>query len=565
MVFFKRAPALLFALLLFFQQGFSRESLLPVLNDELNREFEILSKLDHPVYYMEYRVNEMNEYVIGASLGSLIRSRNNRQRIAFSNVRIGDYNFDNTHLFASHPSGMMADEGQGGIIPLDNNEMAIKQQLWKITNSSYEKAIQRYLTIRENMPDQSDGKSIPDFAKAVPETFYEPPLTDDKFPDVAVWEGKLKRYTELFNQDSGIFFAEGYLAYSTERKYFVSTEGSSVVQNNSHCQLHFICAVLTKEGNPIPFQKSFTAFTPDRLPSEQEITSSLIELRILMTKLKDAPLAEAYSGPAILSPEAAGVFFHEIFGHRVEGHRMRNFTDSHTFKGKQEHQYLPEYISISFDPQAENYLDTDLFGSYKYDDQGIRGQKVDVIRNGVVKDFLLSRVPVKEGDTSNGHGRAGAGQAPVSRQSNMFVRTKKPLSDRALRKKLIRTCKRQDKEFGYYFKTVIGGFTQTSRYSPNVFNITPIEVYRIYVDGRSDELVRGVNLIGTPLVMFSGIEGTGDTMGVFNGMCGAESGQVPVSTISPALLVNKVETQRQPVAVMTMPVLPNPRATGNSE
>ncbi len=98
----------------------------------------------------------------------------------------------------------------------------------------------------------------------------------------------------------------------------------------------------------------------------------------------------------------------------------------------------------------------------------------------------------------------------------------------------------------------------TDRFSPNVFNIMPTEVYRIYVDGRPDELVRGVDLIGTPLAMFSEIEAAGDHPEVFTGYCGAESGGIPVTAISPSLFVRKIETQKKPETTGQLPVLPRP-------
>ena len=87
----------------------------------------------------------------------------------------------------------------------------------------------------------------------------------------------------------------------------------------------------------------------------------------------------------------------------------------------------------------------------------------------------------------------------------------------------------------------------------------PIEVYRIYVDGRPDELVSGVDLIGTPLTMFSNIISGSDTRKVFTGFCGAESGHVPVTTISPALFVRKIETQKTPEFDSKLPLLPSPK------
>jgi TldD protein len=220
--------------------------------------------------------------------------------------------------------------------------------------------------------------------------------------------------------------------------------------------------------------------------------------------------------------------------------------DGQTFKSKVNQKILPESMSVYCDPTISQFAGRYLNGVYGYDDEGVKSRRVDVVEKGMLKNFLMSRSPMDNFTHSNGHGRAAAGLSPVSRQSNLFVDAVKTRSDSELRGMLIKECKRQKKEYGYFFKNVVGGFTVTDRYRPNAFNIFPTEVYRVYVDGRADELVRGVDLIGTPLAMFAEITAVGDTHGVFTGFCGAESGYVPVSAISPSLFVRRIETQKKP-------------------
>ncbi|MDR0419595.1 MAG: TldD/PmbA family protein, partial [Prevotellaceae bacterium] len=256
--------------------------------------------------------------------------------------------------------------------------------------------------------------------------------------------------------------------------------------------------------------------------------------------------------------EAAGVFFHEIFGHRIEGQRLRSETDGQTFKKKVGQKVLNENLSVSMDPTLKTFNGNDLNGYYKYDEQGVRGEKVEIVKNGFLKGFLMSRTPIEGFLKSNGHARAEAGRQPTTRQSNLIVTSLKPQSEDEIRNLLIEEAKKQGKEYGYFFASVVGGFTNTGRYSPNSFNVTPTEVYRIYVDGRPDELVRGVNLVGTPLSMFAQIDYTGDNYEIFTGQCGAESGHVPVTTIAPMLLVRNIEVQKKPKSQNTLPLLERP-------
>jgi predicted Zn-dependent protease len=180
------------------------------------------------------------------------------------------------------------------------------------------------------------------------------------------------------------------------------------------------------------------------------------------------------------------------------------------------------------------------------------------IENGILKDFLMSRTPVERFSRSNGHGRSQPGIRPVSRQSNLIVESTNMLPEDKLRQALIDECRKQNKPFGLMFTEITGGSTITGRSSPNAFNVVPLAVYRIYTDGRPDELVRGVDLIGTPLTTFGKIAATGSKMEVFNGTCGAESGSVPVAAVSPSILVSEIEVQKKAKSQEKPPILPPP-------
>ena len=182
-----------------------------------------------------------------------------------------------------------------------------------------------------------------------------------------------------------------------------------------------------------------------------------------------------------------------------------------------------------------------------------------VVDKGVLRTFLLSRAPLPRFPASNGHGRAQIGFVPASRQSNLVVESSKSVSDDALVGLLKDEAKRQGKPFGLLFENIEGGFTNTGRSQPNAFNVMPNVVYRIYTDNRPPELVRGVDLIGTPLAAFAKIVATGNKVDVFNGICGAESGSVPVSASAPSMLVSEVEVQKKAQSQDTGPILSAPR------
>jgi TldD protein len=493
---------------------------------------------------------------VSASLGSLTGSSENKGRILTTTVRVGDYHLDNNHISENGFDVSAMGVNHQILIPVSNEPLAIKQKIWQVTDKAYKDAVTGYSYIKNNCKSCSESETD-DFSREEIQVYYDAEM-ENTVVDIQRWESDLTECSEIFLKDSSVVQGELRMDYIVERKYFVSSEGSRIIQNKKYAMLSVYGSIRTETNEFAPLYKTYHAFSPEDLPDKEFVRKEILDMIDKLKRLQKAPTAEAYTGPAILSPRASGVFFHEIFGHRVEGQRMKSSLDGQTFTDKVGKRILPKTMDVIFDPTLENYREQDLFGSYLYDDQGVKSQNVSIVEKGILKGFLMSRVPIKGFHQSNGHGRAQAGMAVAGRQSNLIVKTNDPYSMKDLRKELIKECKKQNKEYGYYFREVFGGFTMTYRFAPNVFNVTPTEVYRIYVDGRPDELVRGVALIGTPLTMFSEIMASGDKPEVFTGMCGAESGTVPVTAISPALLVKKIETQKQLQRIYEPPILKRP-------
>lgn len=531
------------------------DNLLSILRLELDREFTFLAKDKTPVYYIDYRVDDLSIVDFTASFGSLISDNTTKKRVLTTSVRIGDWELDQTHPYNGEN---VISKSSWRNIPQGDNPVAINQALWQNTDKAWREAVGDY-NAKKNQMKNNEGESVPDFSREPVVRYFEP----DTMVGMSVemkryWQDVIKQISNLFNANDSIIRGDVGFSYVRSRKYFLSTDSTDIVQNASNARLIIAGIIKTKDGNELPLYKTYSAFTPKGIPEVDVIYADAKKMVDLLMQLNHAVLAEPYSGPAILSPAAAGVFFHEIFGHRVEGHRMKNESDGHTFKSMIGERVLPRSFSVTFNPQQKQFNGADLLGAFAYDDQGVLGSKVNIVDAGILKSFLMSRCPIEGFANSNGHGRAQIGSAPVSRQSNMFVTTDKPLDDKKMRQMLIKECKKQKNTYGYYFKEVTGGFTQTGRYMPNAFNVLPTLVYRIYVDGRPDELVRGVNLIGTPLAMFSEIVSGGSSRGIFNGYCGAESGKVPVATVAPSLFVRKIETQKKAQKFGQFPILKKP-------
>jgi TldD protein len=548
------SKGLITAILCFIGVQFSQaqDKLLTILDEEIQREMKWLKTQETPTYYLAYRVDDIFMKSVSTSFGALTDTGTSRNRILTISLRVGSPQLDNYHNGSAHYSAAE--------LPSENEPLAIKQVLWNATKNLYQQAVSSFSNVKTSLAThvEEEDKS-PDFSEELPNTYVEPPLKSEEMKfDKQGWIQRLKRYSSVFFKDSDIYSGSGHISFQVTRKYFVSSSGDKVAQNAISSNLGFSGVIKAKDGMEMPLVKTYFAFKPEGLPSDEVILKDVDELVNDLIALKKAPVAEPYTGPALLSGRAAGVFFHEIFGHRIEGQRMKNETDAQTFKKKVNEQVLLPSLNVYCNPELKSYDNQDLAGYYEYDDQGEKGQKVSIVEKGDLKNFLMSRTPITGFSKSNGHGRSMYGMQPVSRQSNLIAETLQPQTYEEMRKELIRLAKEQNKSYGYLFDEVVGGFTTTGRYSPNAFNVTPTLVYRVYTDGRPDELVRGVNLIGTPLSMFSQIVQAGGKSEIFNGVCGAESGNVPVSAISPVLLVKQIETQKKAKSTERSIILPRP-------
>ena len=549
---------LLFILPLLMNAVESQDKLIELMSSEINRQMSALANEDVPPYFISYRVDETKTTRISSSFGNLTHSQETEERLLTTEVRVGEHNLDNSREIRDDYSRFMFNFSKGTNMPLQNNPNAVKQILWNQTDAKYKAAVDKLAKVKANIAVKVEAEDLSaDFSTEEASVYYEP-KSNAKQIDIKLWEEKIKKYSLPFLKDAAIFDSYASFKLTEGRKYYASSEGSKVAQNYVQVKLFVKGSVKAEDGMVLPLHLSYFAFDMQGLPADEVVLYDVDEIVQKLTALKTAPIAEPFTGPALLSGEAAGVFFHEIFGHRVEGQRQKSETDGQTFKKMIGEEVLLPELSVKFDPTLKKFGEQDLNGYFKYDDQGVEGQKVTIVKDGILKGFLMSRCPITGFIKSNGHGRAQSGKDPVTRQSNLIVTTSNPLSNDDLRQKFIDEIEDQEKEYGYYFAEVMGGFTMTGRYMPNAFNVTPTEVYKIYADGRPDELVRGVDLVGTPLAMFSEIKAAGNTSKVFTGTCGAESGSVPVTAISPSLFVRQIETQKKMKSQERPPLLPRP-------
>jgi len=542
----------------------------PILNTmqaELDRSMEKLQlEGEKPPYFISYLLVDRKEFSTKASLGALMASDDEHYRFLYVQVRVGDYEFDNMpapeDLFDFSEEKQEHDAEYAKVpIPLTDEADLLRHALWLATDLRYKWALKQFAKkegqrLREVAEERSD-----DFSQEEPVTYIGEQAS--LVINETKWEENVKNYSSLFKESPEIL--ESAVSFSAEARndYFASSEGSSIQQGKVYYWLRISASTKASDGMWVRSYRNFFGWDESGMPDDDEVEAEIQALVNEVLALADAPVMEAYAGPALIESRAAGVFIHETYGHRMESHRLESKVYGETFKDKVGTKIMPEFISVCDDATIKEYQGKPLNGYYLYDDEGVAARRTELVKNGILVDFLCSRGPIKGFPNSNGHGRAmmqmvGYGDVPVTRQGNLILETSKPTPFPKLKKLLLKECRKQNKPYGLIFVRSEGGSTNVGRYSMESFQSFPLLVYRVDAKTGSQELVRGVKFGGTPLVALDKIVASGDDPEVFNGYCGAESGAVPVGLVSPSILLSEIEIAKQPAGSEKPPILPPP-------
>jgi predicted Zn-dependent protease len=532
-----------------------KSPLLAALKAELTRSMQTFKAQDPPAYYIGYTITDTQRADVSGSNGALLNSNETRNRWLEVSVRTGSYETDDTHKIGER---QQTSASPGTSVPLDDDPQVLRRAVWLETDEQYRAAAQALIKIKTGKEVKVDSveNRAPDFSHEKPHSYIGPQVsfTLDRKP----WEEKVRAYTRTFRESAAIINSIVTFTAQAQNVFQVTSEGTELQFGQIRYRLELFIQGKAPDGMDINRYYNFDWVNPEDAPDDKAVLAAQATMRKELEGLVAAPLVEPSVGPALLTGRAAAVFFHEVFGHRAEGHRQKDAAEGQTFAKKVGEPILPTFLSIVDDTTKRKLGRQDLLGFYQFDDEGVPAQSVTLVDHGILKNFEMSRSPLVGFPNSNGHGRRQLGAIPVSRQGNLIVESNKTLTNAQLRAKLIELIKAQGKPFGLLIDDIAGGFTFTGRGQPQAFQVLPLVVYKVFPDGRPDELVRGMDIVGTPLAALTKIVATGDTTEVFNGYCGAESGSVPVSAASPAILTSELEVQKKESSTDRPPILPPP-------
>jgi len=541
-----------------------RNAVLDAMRAELDRSMERLRLQGYEApYFIGYQVKDVSTFEIGGRYGAVYDDVERRDRNLFADVRVGNYGFDSSGtddavliLGGESPSWYAPKDA-----PLDGDVSALRNSLWLLTDEKYKEALSAYLKKKaKDVYRQDVADRAPSFSREAPVRHVGPPRP---FPfDRQRWRTAVREATALFREHPDVFDSSMKVTAEKTVRWYASSEGTALLTEATIYGVHVQAVARAADGQLLEDSRDFYARTEAALPDAGVIRGAVQAMVSELEALRAAPAIDPYTGPAILEPEAAGVLFHEAVGHRLEGERLDDDKEGQTFKGQVGRAVLPPFLTIVDDPTLEAVGATTLNGTYAFDEQGVPARRTVLVRDGVLETYLLSRKPVKPFDRSNGHGRSHGTRTPMARMSNLVVESSRRVSMAELKKLLMEEARRQGKPYGLILRDITGGNTNTTSYGYQAFKGTPRLVYRVDAGTGKEELVRGVELVGTPLTSVNKVLAASDQVRVFNGYCGAESGYVPVSTVAPSVLVGEIELQRVARQNERSPILPAPWSEG---
>lgn len=517
--------------------------LLRAMQQELTRSKKGLKQRGEPTpFFLSYLLHAKEGLTVWGRYGSVFRSEPQRDADLYAEVRVGSHRLDN-----SIDGGITSDLAQRQSFnwiegPEDLDPDVLRYALWKLTQHKYDEALQDFyekkkILVEQHLPQRGNAFSV------------ETPLVHFDAVRPVVFP---KKRWEAFVRESGLMFRDyrfildPYVQIRGVNKVriFANSEGSRFICQDTYYETSLQGWLLGPEGVHLESTRTFYARDADALPTRAQVKAAIAGMARELKELAIAKPLDPYAGPALLSGFACGLVFHEAIGHRLEGERMGSRSEGHTFAQKIGQRILPAGVDVVDDPTLSHFNGTPLHGSYSVDDEGVKAQRAELVEDGVLKSFIVSRQLTDGFRRSTGHGRHERFQDPMARMANLIVSARNGHSWDDLKRLLCEETARRGLPYGIIIRGVTAGETRTDQYDFQAFKGVPTGVYTVDPKTGKETRVRDVTFIGTPLAVIQRILGFGNQADVDNSYCYAESGAVPVATVAPPMLVGELELQR---------------------
>ena len=521
------------------QKGAVNDVILSAMRAELERSKSQI-KMDAVAapYYIEYRIFDVDQYAANASFGALRADVRTRMRFLRVVVRIGDYKQD---------SYIGQGEGTLDFVPVDDDPVALRRQIWLATDRAYKTAAESLTAKQAQLKQMTVDQPVNDFAHADPVQLVGPIVKLDFDPEP--WKKMLQDASGIYRNDPEIEYAESNLRFQAVNRYFVNSEGTVVRSGQTLYEISTGCSTQAADGMSLSRDNSFSVASMKELPSASEFVTRAEKLAATLKELRNAPLVEEeYRGPVLFSGDASASVFADLVGENVLGRKPdlgKNARTTGAFAASYKTRVLPDFLSAVDDPTISSYAGKTLLGHYEVDDEGVPAQRVSLVEHGNLMNYDMSRAPIRDFPASNGHGRARVPtNSPGPSLGNFIVTATQPVSRDDLKKKLIEQCQARDLPYCYYVDTL------GPRLSPRL-------LYKVWTKDGHEELVRGA-IFGELDVraLRNDLIAAGDDVYVEN-----RPANVPHSIIAPSILFEELEVKRANLNKEKLPDYPAPAIT----
>jgi TldD protein len=544
-------------------------------------------------FYIEYRAVDVDIRSITASFGTLISSTHMRNRFMSVGVRVGDNQLDSSNFITQN--GFQGFLGSAGQVGIDRDYKSFRQDLWLATDQAYKEALVQYSNKKAFLNSLARPPEIPDFSKIDQPVVDIQPLMNSDWTS-RNWEEEAREASKALRSFPDLYGSRVhyYLVYTTY--YLLTSEGTKLRISHSVAGIEASLDTQATDGMPLHNFYSSYAAQPSELPQPGNVSTALAQTATQLEELRAAPNVSDYEGPVLFDASAAGSVLAQGLEPSLSGARpplssvpafdqmLQQMGGNSEWSGRVGTRVLPLNVSITDDPSAKDFQGQPLFGGYDVDDEGVRGQKVNVVENGILKNLLMSRRPGPDFLESNGHARSLL-SPPQPTSSNLFFQATNSVSPADLRKKFIDLCKTNGRQWCLEIKRMdnpaLAAQTQQD-FSDIISGLAdglasgdrlPLLVYRVYVSDGHEELVRGSHLKGLDLRAFRTIAGIGNDSTVFSFMQNAQQGLggtalatfgsvesgIPSSIVAPSLLLEDVEVRGFHGEPRRLPLLPIPQ------
>jgi len=566
---------------------------LHAMHDEMERARTRLQLpgVDKP-FYLEYRLMDVDVRAVTASFGSLINSSTTRNRFMSVDVRVGDYHLDSSNFISE--DGFQGFLGSTGQVGIDRDYNSLRQDLWLATDQAYKQAVTQMSLKQAFLRSLTKPPEIDDFWQSAPTQQIDPRMDPDWTS--RNWEEEARKASEVlkdFPQLNGSRL-NYYMVYVTY--YLMNSEGTTLRTSRSLAAIEAAVDTQANDGMPLHNFYSLYVSRPADLPNPDAVAKSLTQTGTELNALRESPLVSDYTGPVLFDAPAAGSVLAQMLAPSLSGARpplsmgsnfdaiMERFGGRSEWSGRIGTRVLPANVTLIDDPTLTEFQGKPLLGNFTIDDEGVKAERITLVDNGVLRNFLMSRRPGPDFLKSNGHARSSNLSDTLPLSSNLFFQASDSLDAEALKKKFIDAChddghewclevKRMDnpalssirqEDFNDFIGSIAGGLASGER--------MPLTVYRVYVKDGREEMVRGGHIEGLTLRSLRNILGIGSDStvstymqnppggfaGTALGAFGSAQGGIPTTVIAPSLLLDEIEIRGFHGEPRRLPLVPAP-------